>query len=495
MSAVDIAAVVNDGDIGSSGLPVKSPRPSAPGSPHVLDTETARGLDSLATIYASPLPMPPSPPSAFQTEAYFPSALPDKLAFGRDLSKPLVPLILNPKYDPINRPPTAQITLLRDELERAKQKQRPPVSGSRRNPRTRATSPMVPSRSLSRTRATVDDIVASRSLAPSPEPSVSPIRSFSSPPQMPPTLAANTLTLPTDCTLPDSGDESDTPKHTPVDPKNPLFNYHNPPALDLGSPHPNPENKHPLQEKMLLINGMLEKGATKSLLKEADRDGAEAVYRGHSEPPPDITHMGTSATLSGPAVFNTVPVPTTFPISEADQDSLLVNMTHAINTIGINLDKSLARHNYTVAQNLVQSIVNDGAFERLEDSLSEFRTSTDASILSLSTQMRNVNEKLDDILLRLPPTNKGKEKESFGLAAPLFAPSQPSQPPQPSAVDEKLSASISALCAQVSSLQGSVSSLEKRPHNPPPPQTVHSHRSSSRLPPCGRHPNPCPYCP
>ena len=374
MSAVDIAAVLDEGDVGSSGLPVKSPRPSAPGSPHVLDAETTRGLSSLAANYASPSPMPPSPPSAFQNEAYFPSALPDKLAFGRDLSKPLVPLILNPKYDPINRPPTAQITLLRDELERAKQKQRPPVSETRHNPRTRATSPMAPSRSLSRTCTTVDEIVASRSLAPSPEPSVSPIRSYSSPPQLPPALPGNTVTLLTDCTLPDSGDESDTPKYTPVNPGNPLFNYHNPPAPLPETPCPNPapetflgvevENHFPLKEKMLLINSILERGATKSLLQEANQDGAEAVCRGHSEPPPNTTHMGTSATLVGPAVFNTVPIPPSFPISEEDQDSLLVNMAHAVNTIGINLDKSLARHNYTVAQNLVQSIVADGVFER-----------------------------------------------------------------------------------------------------------------------------------
>ena len=177
---------------------------------------------------------------------------------------------------PLTTVPTAQITLLRDELERAKQKQRLPASGTRRNPRTRAASPMVPSRSLSCTRSTVDEIVASRSLAPSPEPSVSPICSYSSPPQLPPALPGNTVTLPTDCTLPDSGDESDTPKHTLVNPDNPLFNYHNPPAPHPETPHPNPapetflgievENQFPLKEKMLLINGMLERGATKSLL-------------------------------------------------------------------------------------------------------------------------------------------------------------------------------------------------------------------------------------
>ena len=147
--------------------------------------------------------------------------------------------------------------------------------------------------------------------------------------------------------------------------------------------------------------------------------------------------MGTSATLSGPAVFNTVPIPPSFPISEEDQDSLLVNMAHAVNTIGINLDKSLAWHNYTMAQNLVQSIVLDGAFKRLEDSFSNFRTTTDNSLLSLTSQMKSVNEKLDNILLRLPPVSKGKERETLGLSAPLFTPSQPSQPLQPPAVDEK----------------------------------------------------------
>ena len=38
MSASDIAAVLDNGDVGSSGSPVKLPRPLAPGSPKVLDS-------------------------------------------------------------------------------------------------------------------------------------------------------------------------------------------------------------------------------------------------------------------------------------------------------------------------------------------------------------------------------------------------------------------------------------------------------------------------
>ena len=93
MSALDIAAVHDNSDVGLSGLQVHSPKPVASGSPEVLVPSSDCELALLALSYASP-PMSASSVMAleFASSQYFPPALPEKLAFGQDLYKPLAPL-------------------------------------------------------------------------------------------------------------------------------------------------------------------------------------------------------------------------------------------------------------------------------------------------------------------------------------------------------------------------------------------------------------------
>ena len=148
MSACDSPIADDSSDVGSSSLHVCSPRATAPGSPEILVPSSSYEPASPALSYAN---MPPSEIMSlesalvleFSSSKYFPSALPDKMAFGRDLSKPLALVIMSPWHDPINHLPTSHSTLLYTELERAKSAQKkPPVSGFRKNPRTRAPTPI-----------------------------------------------------------------------------------------------------------------------------------------------------------------------------------------------------------------------------------------------------------------------------------------------------------------------------------------------------------------
>ena len=344
MTAPTPAIVPDVGDVGSSGLCVHSPRALVPGSPEILVPASDRELASPALSYASPTPPPiaPMPPLSapapeFATSHYFPSALPEKMAFGRDLSKPIVPVILNPRYDPINWPPTSHSTLLYAELERTKAAQKkPPVSGFR-NHRTRAPTPIATSRSVSRTRDAVEQIVVAQSHAPSPEMASSPIHSFSARPDLP--------SAPEPVNDPVSESDSNTPRHTPIDVDNPVMNYHNPPVASgidfLENAPPTAEeqrdygNDYPITRTIEQTTRALTLKLVSRLLRDADSGNkAESLLRGHSKPPLNTSYIASIEELSAPAVHALIPLPRPDEEGRFKHNilgSLLVNIGHSLN--------------------------------------------------------------------------------------------------------------------------------------------------------------------
>ena len=77
--------------------------------------------------------------------------------------------------------------------------------------------------------------------------------------------------------------------------------------------------------------------------------------------PPNSSHLEYAPALTGPVPFVTIPVLNGATITDEQQDALLLNTAHTINSAGINVDKPLSFQSYSITQNLVQSIITEAA--------------------------------------------------------------------------------------------------------------------------------------
>ena len=286
------------------------------------------------------------------------------------------------------------------------------------------------------------------------------------------------------------------------------MNYHNPPVasgIDFseGAPPSAEEqrdygNDFPITRTTELATKAMSSKSVGRLLRDADGgDKVESLLRGHSEPPPNTSHLNFIENLSAPAVHAPIPLPRPDEEGRFEHNtlgSLLVNIGHSLNQRSINDSISLKRQQYSIAQNLVTAIQNDSTISNLEEEITTLQGKIELMSNAYDSGFASLNAKLDEVISRLPPLDKGKAKAPsspfFSQTAPLFA---PSQPPVPSPEVERLNTSITSLCAQVSSLQQSVSRSESQratqvPSLPAAPRAPSARPST----PVARGPTPSP---
>jgi tetrahydromethanopterin S-methyltransferase subunit B len=132
-----------------------------------------------------------------------------------------------------------------------------------------------------------------------------------------------------------------------------------------------------------------------------------------------------------------IPIPEVTPgelMDQATTHTLLMNIAHAVNLSNLNMAVIARRQEYAIAQNIVTSVVNDDALRGVSYELHEMQTDLD----NLSASVNDTNALRTPLNPATVPVFSGREEL------------------------QKLSANVASLAAQMGTVQGSMSLLEKQ---------------------------------